>query len=64
MKAGGREDMTVQPLTAMESKYNEPSEGDNGSGAGQVSRAQIPPTLNPRKKGLTRNPPTLADTDL
>ena len=30
VKAGGREDMAVQPLTAMESKYNELSEGDNG----------------------------------
>ena len=32
----------LQPLTAMKSKYNEPSEGDNGSGAGLVSRARIP----------------------
>ena len=56
VKAGGREDMAVQPLTAMESKYNEPPEGDNGSGAGQVSRARIPLTLNPRKKGFTRIP--------
>ena len=62
MKAGGREDMAVQSLTAMESKYNEPPEGDNGSGAGLVSRARIPLTLNPRKKGFTRIPPTLADT--
>lgn len=62
VKAGGREDMAVQSLTAMESKYNEPSEGDNGSGAGLVSRARIPLTLNPRKKGFTRIPPTLADT--
>lgn len=54
--------MAVQSLTAMESKYNEPSEGDNGSGAGLVSRARIPLTLNPRKKGFTRIPPTLADT--
>ena len=62
VKAGGREDMAVQPLTAMESKYNEPSEGGNESGAGVVSRARIPLTLNPRKKGFTRIPPTLADT--
>ena len=61
-KAGGREDMAVQPLTAMESKYNEPSEGDNGSGAGLVSRARIPLTLNPRKKGFARIPPMLVDT--
>ena len=59
---GGREDMAIQPLTAMESKYNEPSEGDNGSGAGLVSRARIPLTLNPRKKGFTLILPTLADT--
>ena len=52
MKAGGREDMAVQPLTAMESKYNGLSECDNGSGAGLVSRARIPLTLNPRKKFL------------
>ena len=52
MKAGGREDMVVQSLTAMESKYNEPSKGDNGSGAGLVSRARIPLTLNPRKRVL------------
>ena len=44
VKAGG--------LTAIESKNNEPSEVDNGSGAGLVSRARIPLTLNPRKKGL------------
>ena len=54
--------MAVQSLTAMESKYNEPSEGDNGSGAGPVSRARIPLTLNPRNKGFTRIPPTLVDT--
>ena len=52
MKAGGREDMAVQSLTTMESKYNEPSEGDNGNGAGLVSRARIPLTLNPRKKSV------------
>ena len=46
----------------MERKYNEPPEGDNGGGAGLVSRARIPLTLNPRKKGFTRIPPTLADT--
>ena len=34
VKAGG--------LTAIESKNNEPSEVDNGSGAGLVSRARIP----------------------
>ena len=34
VKAGGREDMSVQPLTALESKCIEPSEGDNGSGTG------------------------------
>ena len=61
-KAGGREDMAVQSLTAMESKYNRPSEIDNGSGEGLGSHAQIPLTLNPRKKGFTRIPPTLADT--
>jgi hypothetical protein len=62
VKAVGRKDMAVQPLTAMKSKYNETPEGDNGSGAGLVSRAQIPLTLNPRKKGFTRILPTLADT--
>ena len=62
MKAGGREDMAVQPLTAMEIKYNEPLEGDNGNGAGLVSRARIPLTLNPRKNGFTRVRPTLTDT--
>jgi len=40
-------DMAVQPLIAMESKYNEPPEGDNGSGAGLVSRARITLALNP-----------------
>jgi len=55
--------MAVQPLTAMESKYNEPSEGDDGSSAGLlVSRARIPLTLNPRKKGFTWIPPTPAYT--
>ena len=54
--------MAVQSLTAMESKYNEPSEGDNGSGAGLVSRARMPLTLNPRKKSFTRIPPALDDT--
>jgi len=39
--------MAVQLLTAMESKWNGPSEGDNVSGAGLVSSAQIPLTLNP-----------------
>ena len=53
VKAGGRENMAVQPLTAMESKYNEPSEGDTGSGASLVSRARIPLTLNPRKGDFT-----------
>ena len=53
VKAGGREDMAVQSLTAMESKYNEPPEGDNGSGAGLVSRARMPLTLNFRQKGFT-----------
>ncbi len=43
-------------------KYSEPLEGDNGSGTGLVSRARIPLALNPRKKGFTRIPPTLADT--
>jgi len=37
--AGGRKDMAVQPLTVMVSKYNTPSEGDNGNGAGLVRRA-------------------------
>ena len=50
VKAGGRDDMAVQSLTAMESKYNEPSEGDNGSGAGLVSRVRIPLTLTPERR--------------
>ena len=62
VKACSREDMAVPPLTAMESEYNEPSEVDNGKGAGLVSRARIPLTLNPRKKRLSRIPPTLTDT--
>ena len=33
--------MAVQPLTAMKSKYNEPSEGDSRSSAGLVSHARI-----------------------
>ena len=53
--------MAVQPLPAMESKYNELSKRNNGSGAGLLSRARIPLTLNLRKKGFTRIPPTLAD---
>ena len=44
VKTGGREDIAVRSLTAIESKYNEPSEDDNGSGAGLVSRARIPLT--------------------
>ena len=62
VKAGGRKDMAVQPLTAMESNYNKPSESNNGSGTGLVSRARIPLMSNPRKKGSTRIPPMLADT--
>ena len=46
----------------MESKYNEPPEDDNGSGAGLVSRARMPLTLNFRKESFTRIPSTLADT--
>jgi len=61
VKAGGREDMVFQPLTSMESKYNEPPEEDNESGVGLVSRARMPLTLNPGKKGITRIPPALAD---
>ena len=54
--------MAVQPLTAIESKSNEPLKRKNGSGSGIVSRARIPLALNPRKKGFTLIlPPTLAD---
>ena len=56
LKAGGREYMAVQPLTAMESKCNEPPEGDNGSGAGLVSRVRIPLTLKPQKEGFYSDP--------
>ena len=52
----------VQSLTALESELNKFLEEDNGSGAGLVSRAQMPLKLNPRKKGFTRIPPVLADT--
>jgi len=53
--------MAAQPLIAMLSKYNESPEGDNGSGAGLVSRARISLMLNPRKKGFSRIPPTPAE---
>jgi hypothetical protein len=52
----------IQSLTALECEYSKPLEEDNGSGAGLVSRAQMPLKLSPRKKGYTRIPPTLADT--
>ena len=52
----------IQSLTASESEDNKLPEEDNGSGAGLVSRAQMPLKLNPRKKGFTRIPPVLADT--
>ena len=54
VKAGDREDMAVQSLTTTESKYNEPSEGDNGNCAGLVSRARIPLTL--KKEGFYTDP--------
>ena len=52
----------IQSLTALENEYNKTPKKDNGSGAGLVSRAQMPLKLSPRKKGLTRIPPVLADT--
>ena len=72
MKADGREDISVvvgliigsriQSLTALESEYNKSPEEDNRSGAGLVSRAQMPLKLDPRKKGFTRIPFVLACT--
>ena len=52
----------IQSLTVLESEYNKSSEEDNGSGAGLLSRARMPLKLSPRKKGVARIPPTLADT--
>jgi hypothetical protein len=51
-KADRRENLVVQPLTAMESKNSEPPEDNNGSVAGLVSRARMSLALNPRKKVL------------
>jgi hypothetical protein len=52
----------IQSLTALYSECEKKSKKDNGSGAGLVSRARMPLKLSPRKKGITRIPPTLADT--
>ena len=56
-----REHALLAFVLAIKSKCNEPPEGDKGSRTGLVSRARIPLTLNPRKKGFTRVPPKLAD---
>ena len=50
MKAGGKEDMAFQPLSAMKSKYNEPSEGYNGSGGPSKPRANAA-NAEPQKNG-------------
>ena len=48
LRQATRAGMSVQPLAALESKYNEPPEGGNRSGMGLVRRARMPLTLNPR----------------
>jgi hypothetical protein len=71
VKAGSKEGMSVvagllicsrtQSLTASESEYCKSPEEGNGIGAGLVSRTRMPLKLSPRKKGLIRIPPVLAD---